>query len=73
MSSIERTVQVSFKHQVHFTRGVFDAGNPVLLNALHPSEGGHTAKSLVVLDESLALARPALAKSIEGYFAGRVG
>jgi 3-dehydroquinate synthase len=69
MSSIERTFEVRFRHQVHFTRDVFHPGNPALLEVLSPRAGLAPAKVLVVLDESLALARPELAKTIEAYFA----
>jgi 3-dehydroquinate synthase len=67
MSPIQRTITVSFEHRVSFTRNVFGLGNPVLNDALH-SEPGQPAKVLVVLDESLHQAQPALAPQIEGYF-----
>ena len=34
MSTIERTITVSFRHRIHFTRNVFGLGNPVLKEAL---------------------------------------
>jgi len=67
MLPIRRTITVSFEHRVFFTRNVFGLGNPVLKEALH-SELGQPAKVLVVLDESLHHAQPALAPQIEGYF-----
>src|SRR3954471_6737543 len=67
MSTIERTIRITFEHRVHFTRGVFDASNPVLKQVL--ATGSTTpAKALVVVDESLALSQPALTGLIEGYF-----
>ncbi|MFM1769748.1 MAG: 3-dehydroquinate synthase [Verrucomicrobiota bacterium] len=67
MSLIERTISVSFRHQVHFTRNAFGLGNPVLRNILAASPGA-IPRALVVLDESLHEAQPALAPQIETYF-----
>ncbi|MGZ4962836.1 MAG: 3-dehydroquinate synthase [Limisphaerales bacterium] len=67
MSSIQRTIKVSFEHRVHFTHNVFAADNSLLKNVLAP-EAGHRVKALVVVDEALSLAQPALAKEIEQYF-----
>ena len=69
MTYIERTIQVSFQQRVHFTRGVFAAGNPLLKEVLTLSKASQIAKGLVVLDESLDVAQPLLTKSIENYFA----
>src|SRR5256885_16767266 len=68
MSVIERTIQVSFRHRVCFTRRVFDAANPVLKQVLDGAESKEH-RILVVLDESLAQAQPDLARNIENYFA----
>ena len=67
MSSIERTIRVSFEHRVYFTQAVFAPSNLLLKDVLVGLSG--PAKALVILDESLALAEPGLAKSIEHYFA----
>ncbi len=69
MSHIERTVSVSFRHQIHFTQGVFASENPVLRDVLVNDEVRDPRKTLVVLDEALAQAQPDLASRIEGYFA----
>jgi 3-dehydroquinate synthase len=69
MNSIERTFQVSFRQQVHFTEGVFNPANPVLREVILSDPGRRPAKVLVVLDESLAQARPELVKRIEQFFA----
>jgi 3-dehydroquinate synthase len=69
MSVIERTINVSFRHRVFFTRRVFDPANPVLKGVLVNGEDGTHHKALVVVDESLALSQPELAKNIETYFA----
>jgi 3-dehydroquinate synthase len=67
MSSIQRTISVKFELRVYFTRAVFGASNSLLQSLL--VEPHRLPKVLVVLDESLALAQPALAPSIENYFA----
>lgn len=67
MSLIERTITVSFPHRVHFTRNVFGLGNPLLKDVL-TGERGAPPRVLVVLDETLHEAQPALAPQIETYF-----
>lgn len=69
MPIIERTIQVSFRHQAHFTRNVFDAGNPLLRDLLREGALRDRPKALVIMDEALSLAQPALIPSIERYFA----
>src|SRR5436190_11713604 len=68
MSVIERTIQVSFRHRVFFTRQVFDTANAVLHDVLADGEIKEPHKVFVVLDESLARAQPELARNIEAYF-----
>jgi len=69
MSVIERTIQVSFRHRVLFTRNVFDPANATLKNVLADDESREVRKALVVVDESLAVAQRDLARRIEAYFA----
>ena len=69
MPVVERQIQVSFRHQVHFTRGVFDPANPLLRTVLANDETGPSRRALLVLDESLAQARPELPHGIQAYFA----
>lgn len=71
MSSIKRTIAVNFEHRVFFTRGVFAPANSLLQSIM--VEPPRAPKVLVVLDESLALARPPLAPSIMDYFAAFAG
>jgi 3-dehydroquinate synthase len=71
--SIERTIQVSFRHQVHFTEGVFDCQNPILHDVLLSGDKRAQHKILVVVDEALAQAQPFLIRQIENYFAARKG
>ncbi len=68
MRLIERTIQVQFRHQVHFTDGVFDAENSLLRDVLCGDRKGSASKALVVVDETLAAAQPALISRIEAYF-----
>jgi len=65
MSDIERSIQVSYRHRVLFTRRVFDSSNPALRDALANGEEKEQHKAFVVLDESLARAQPQLTGDIE--------
>jgi 3-dehydroquinate synthase len=69
MTSIDRTIPVSFRHQVHFTDGVFSPANPLLRNLLSGASGGRRARALAVVDWALALAQPALVSAIGIYVA----
>ena len=69
MSRIERTIQVSYRHQVHFTQHVFAPVNPLLKDVLGNEENRGPRKTLLILDEALAQAQPNLATEIEAYFA----
>jgi 3-dehydroquinate synthase len=71
VTAIKRTINVSYEHQVHFTNGVFEGANPLLADLLATPAPGTAV--LVVLDESLAEARPGLAGLIENYFANFPG
>src|SRR5882757_3826690 len=70
MSVIQRSIQVGWQLRVFFTEDVFAPDNVVLKTALAEAP---PRKILVVVDESLAVAQPALARQIESYFAGRPG
>jgi 3-dehydroquinate synthase len=67
VSSIQRTIKVSFEHRVHFTNDVFAASNALLAKVL-ADVAGKRVKALVVIDEALSLAQPELARQIENYF-----
>ena len=74
MSPIERTIEVRWRHQVHFTHRVFAPENQLLADVLTGGGAGpfqRRSKVLVVLDESLSVARPELVRSIEAYFSAR--
>jgi 3-dehydroquinate synthase len=66
---IERTIQVSYRHQAHFTEGVFEPGNPLLRDVLLSDRKRVQHKVLVVVDEALAQAQAFLLRKIENYFA----
>ena len=68
MPAIERTIQVSYRHQVHFTEGVFDPANPLLDQILGNDRRGQVRKALVVVDDSLATSQPGFLKTIQRYF-----
>jgi 3-dehydroquinate synthase len=69
MSAIRRSIQVSHDLRVLFTRHLFHVDNLVLRTLIAPDPSSTPAKALIVLDESLAQAQPALTSEIESYFA----
>ena len=68
MSCIERSIEISFKHRVYFTRDVFGAANPLLRDILNAKPGSVIPRVLVVVDESLNSAQRDLSRKIERYF-----
>jgi len=69
MASIERTITVHWRHQVHFTQGVFSRDNVLLRDVLGADEERGRRKAIVVIDDALAGALPSLVSSVEAYFA----
>ncbi len=69
MFSIERNLEVNFRLRVFFTRNVFAEANPLLRDILLNGESDRGHRVLVVVDESLARARPELCARIETWFA----
>jgi 3-dehydroquinate synthase len=65
---IEHTIQVSFRHRVLFTDRVFDPANPTLRGVLTESGSTGMQRALLVADEGLFQARPALSQEIVRYF-----
>ena len=65
---IQRSIQVAWQLRVFFTEDVFATDNLTLRSALAESGAPVPRKALVLLDESLALAQPALPRQIESYF-----
>lgn len=68
MPSIDRQIEVRFRHQVHFTHGVFHPANPLLMSVLVNEEPRRPHRALVVVDDMLARARSDLTSQIEAYF-----
>jgi 3-dehydroquinate synthase len=68
MSLIERTIEISFRQRVYFTRHVFGPNNRLLADVLLDETSKETPKVLIVVDESLHVAQPSLAGSMENYF-----
>jgi 3-dehydroquinate synthase len=68
VSLIEQSIHVGWRLRVFFTEDVFAPGNPVLKDALSDTA---PRKVLIVLDQSLATARPDLSRRIENYFAAQ--
>jgi len=68
MSVIQRGIKVGFELRVFFTRNVFGAANPLLRDVLLEPGTGRKHGVLMVVDESLAQARPDLLPQIEAYF-----
>ena len=60
MSLIERNIQVSYRHQVHFTQDVFARENPVLRDVLNVEGPRERHKVLIVVDETLSRAQEGL-------------
>jgi len=69
MSAVKKAIQVGYELRVFFTEHAFDAANLVLQQAMSSDKPGHAKKVLLILDESLAQARPEIARQIENYFA----
>jgi 3-dehydroquinate synthase len=71
MPHLEQTIEVRWRHQVHFTKDVFAPTNPLLAKVLQGESTAmvsRVAKVLIIIDEALAQARPALLAEIEAYF-----
>jgi 3-dehydroquinate synthase len=66
---IEHTFEVRWRHRIFFTDYAFAPANALLRSLLTEGENPGPARALVVVDESLAEARPALLSDIRGYCA----
>jgi 3-dehydroquinate synthase len=67
MDLIAQEFRVSFRYPVHFTRGVFETANPVLLSVLGHERPPRVADLVVVVDAGVAKAHPGLTAAIETY------
>lgn len=59
---------IRHSYPVMFTRGLFDPANPVLMDAL-AGGGADKVRCVVLIDDGVALADPALEKRLSAYFA----
>jgi len=66
---IQQRFSVPFRYPVHFTHRVFAKENPLLVKTLSPRKEASPARVLLVIDEGVIDANPALLKQIEDYFA----
>jgi 3-dehydroquinate synthase len=73
MNMFEREIRVSFKHRVHFTHSIFDAGNPLLETVLSCGATQRPRRILLVMDECLADSRPGMLENIQRYFRTATG
>jgi 3-dehydroquinate synthase len=64
LAGIDQEVVVTFQYPVRFTRGLFDAANPTLREAVDGR-----ARLLVVIDEGVAEAHPRLVDDVQAYCA----
>jgi 3-dehydroquinate synthase len=64
---IDQTFDVRYHYPVCFTRDAFHPENPLLRDLVHDGGNPHPARILVVIDEGVARANPALISQIERY------
>jgi 3-dehydroquinate synthase len=67
MDVLRQEIHVSFRYPVAFTRGVFDASNPLLRSLLIGHPDPMPARALVVVDDGVVRATPDLIDRIERY------
>ena len=65
---LEQRIQVGFTYPVHFTRGLFEVGNEVLVSALSRREPGRQHRAVVLIDDGVAAAWPDLTGQVTRYF-----
>lgn len=64
-------ISVPFDYPVHFTRGLFDRRNPLLVDTLDRLAEERAHRAAVFLDGGLAEARPDLTAQVERFFSAR--
>ncbi len=65
---IQQSFQVSYQYQVHFTRDLFAATNPLFRQFLAAHPGAPAARALVVVDEGVMRHHARLQTQIQAYF-----
>ncbi len=71
MNVIEKQIEVSYRHQILFTKGLFSPDNKILCNTLLDSKKDQIHKVLIVMDEALCKSQPKLIDKIKHYFSIR--
>ena len=70
MDIVDQQFLVTFRYPVHFTRGVFGAGNPLLRQVLTERSHRRPTDCAVVVDEGVVRTHPGLVSAIEAYARG---
>lgn len=63
--------QVHYEYPVHFTRGILDVDNDLLLNAIDRLHEGRRHRVQVFIDAGVATAWPGIAETVTLYFEAR--
>jgi len=71
LSVIERQIEVSYRHKILFTKGLFEPENELFCDTLANGQLDCTHKVLIVMDESLCRAQSQLIEKIKSYFSMR--
>ena len=69
---IEQEFQVSYRYKLHFTKGLFEANNPLFSTLLREYKENGPVKLLFVIDDGVANAHPNLLENIDSYCAKHV-
>ena len=72
MDVVDQHLRLTFRFPVHFTTGVFEAGNVVLRTVMTATDDPAPADMVVVVDSGVAASHPALVGDVERY-AGQHG
>src|SRR4051794_35482068 len=67
--TIRQQITVNWEFPVVFTHGVFEAQNPVLVDAINQIPDGRRHRAMAFIDGAVAASNPELAAQIEAYFA----
>ena len=71
MNVIERQIEVSYRHQILFTKGLFLSDNDTFCDTLVDRQPDKAHKVLIVMDEALCRAQPDLIEQIKTYCSQR--
>ena len=71
MNVIERQIEVSYRHQILFTKGLFVLDNDMFCDTLIDRQPDQAHKVLIVMDEALCRAQPDLIEQIKTYCSQR--